>query len=350
MKKIVQADIRNTTVMLDGTECAVKFYKPFRYYEVCNQTNAEVYISVREGLQPDEDGVLTIPAGVSATLAHMKDDADTVFIVGTGKVQVAAKNNGEAVFKIRAKGGGNGNLKVGDKRKDYKFESNWLIQTNGVAKADSSHAIAYYAVTPYSAIYVKALDNSNECKFVWTNTDNVSATDTRYNIGKPVTGVVDEIIVVPAGANYISFSQLKTDTETGVYKLEEIIPTIKLDVYLDYSGEIFRYGSRNVTRSSELPAYCAYYWKDNWFIPCVISEYEEAVAYRMYVEDSSSQGSIEYRGKTWYYNMFSGGSYQNVYDSSNYNRYFLGNYSTEEGNNLKPVYDLLDLLKQIGEV
>ena len=219
----VTAGMRNVTVELDGTECPVKFSDNYRCFEVLNDSDDDVTVSIYKGKKAGEDGVITVHAGMAATLAHMRTNINTVYVTGSGTVQVAAKDTAAPVFKVRARGGddnANVNLKVGGKRDNQRYESGWAIQTNGVAIRDGLHAIAYYAVTPYSAIYVKAQDHSNDCKFVWLNTDNVSATDTRYNVGDPVTEARDGFVTVPKGATYIGFSQLKTDIETGVYKIE----------------------------------------------------------------------------------------------------------------------------------
>lgn len=138
--------------------------------------------------------------------------------------------------------------------------------------------------------------------------------------------------------------------------LDECIQIIKnnsqYDFYVDYSGEILRYSGRSITRSTELPAYCAYFWlaEGKWFAPCVISEYEEAVTYKMYVADYTSMGSVEYGGKVWYYNFQNGGSYQNAKDGSLYNRYFMGEYTKLQQDELAPIFDLLEIIYALGEV
>lgn len=107
MEKIVTAGMRNTTIELDGTECAVKFSDNYRCFEVMNDSGGDVTMSIYKGKQAGEDGTLTVHSGTSATLAHMRTDIDTVYITGSGTVQVAAKNTADSVFKIRSRGGDN---------------------------------------------------------------------------------------------------------------------------------------------------------------------------------------------------------------------------------------------------
>lgn len=221
MQKTVTSGMRNTTVTLDGTECAVKFSANYRYFEVANESGGDVTVSVFAGKNQGDDGALTVHSGTSATLAHMRNDISTLYLKGSGTVQIAAKNSGEPVFKSKAKGGENVNLKVGSKLDYYKIESSWIILTSGLAKANAQYDILYYDVTPHSVIYIKAADDANnECKFVWLNYENVSSTNTYNIVGDPVTAVTDGFTVVPEGAKYIGFSRLKTDEETGVYKVE----------------------------------------------------------------------------------------------------------------------------------
>lgn len=105
MQKTVASGMRNTTVSLDGAECAIKFSETYRCFEVLNESDGDVTVSIYPEKNAGDDGVLTVHAGTSATLAHMRTDIDTVYITGEGVVQIAAKNSGEAVFKLKSKGG-----------------------------------------------------------------------------------------------------------------------------------------------------------------------------------------------------------------------------------------------------
>lgn len=105
MKKTVTAGMRNTTIDLDGTECPVKFSANYCCFEVLNDSDDDVYMSIYQGKKAGEDGVITVHSGMVATLAHMRTDIDTVYITGSGTVQLAAKNTAAPVFKVRSRGG-----------------------------------------------------------------------------------------------------------------------------------------------------------------------------------------------------------------------------------------------------
>lgn len=98
------------------------------------------------------------------------------------------------------------------------------------------------------------------------------------------------------------------------------------DYKIDYSGLIFQYNDRGVTRTSTETAYCAYF-NDNqgsWFFPIVIGATATSVEYTMYGYNCTAQGTIEIDGKTIYYNANSMASYQGAKDTSRYNRRYLG--------------------------
>ena len=100
MEKIVKAGLRDCTVMLDGSECAVKFDTCFRAFAVRNDGAADIYISKSSGIVPDDDGVMCVKSGASAVFAHMDIYADTVYLLGTSKVQVHAQNDSANPFNF----------------------------------------------------------------------------------------------------------------------------------------------------------------------------------------------------------------------------------------------------------
>ena len=108
MKKIVKSGLRDCTVTLDGTECSVKFDSCYRAFSVRNDGTADVYISKYAGIVPDADGVMCVKSGGSAVFAHMDIYADTIYLLGTGKVQIHAQNDTNNPFKSApvATGGG----------------------------------------------------------------------------------------------------------------------------------------------------------------------------------------------------------------------------------------------------
>ena len=93
MEKIVKAGLRDCTVNLDGSECAVRFDSCFRSFAVRNDSAGDVFISKTAGIVPDDDGVMSVKAGASTVYAHMDIYADTVYLLGQGKVQIHAQND-----------------------------------------------------------------------------------------------------------------------------------------------------------------------------------------------------------------------------------------------------------------
>lgn len=99
MEKIVKSGFRDCTVTLDGTECSVKFDSCHRVFSVRNDGTADVYISKSANIVPDADGIMCVKSGGSAVFAHMDMYTDTVYLLGTGKVQIHAQNDTINPFK-----------------------------------------------------------------------------------------------------------------------------------------------------------------------------------------------------------------------------------------------------------
>ena len=272
MEYKVKSGERFATVILDGTECEVKFVSPYRGFEVKNNSGSDVIISLKKGVS-EGDGTVKIPAGECVNYMHYRP-LDTLYITGSGEVIIAAKNDGNQVFKRVLRGGESGDIDIKDKK----------IILFASKTADFNFDIP------------ETLENTPIEKW---------------------SGILAE--------------QIK-----------------KSQFYVDYSGVIFEYKDRTVTRETDLPAYCAYRYDKAgyWFTPLVISEYEEGAAYTMYNRTFTSEGSFEADGKTWYYNSQSYGSYPDVPDSSGYNRYCLGNFS--EPLDIEVVKNFYEVLKSLN--
>lgn len=107
MQKDIEHGARTTgRFALDGTECKVVFSSPFRCFEVKNEGTSDIIVSLDSGKTAADNGVVVIAAQTSATLAHMRSDVNTVYVTGTGNVQIVGKNEVEAVFKSAGTGGG----------------------------------------------------------------------------------------------------------------------------------------------------------------------------------------------------------------------------------------------------
>lgn len=109
MEKIVANGDRDCTIVLDGTECSVKFDRCFRAYSVQNDSASDVFVSIKQGASAGDDGVMRIKAGCSAVFAHMRLDIDTVYFNGTGEIQVHGQNDTNNSFRNAPVSGGGGN-------------------------------------------------------------------------------------------------------------------------------------------------------------------------------------------------------------------------------------------------
>lgn len=105
MVKIVESGCRDCTVTLDGTECAVEFPANYRVFSVQNMSDGDIIMSVESGKTAADDGVRIVEAGGVGALNHMRSDINTLYITGTGKVQISAGNEAVLPFRLAAKGG-----------------------------------------------------------------------------------------------------------------------------------------------------------------------------------------------------------------------------------------------------
>ena len=127
------------------------------------------------------------------------------------------------VPKVLDINGGGVSVIIGNRVKEIETASSYKILSNGSSYRDSSSKIIKYQVLPTSVIYIKALDDTNECKYIFQNTRNVTSNvPNPYLITDPITTVTDGIVIVPDGASYLCFSVNNDDTETGVYSIKSI--------------------------------------------------------------------------------------------------------------------------------
>ena len=95
------------TIVLDGTEQKVNIMG--QNCDIRNDSADTVYASRMPEIVAGADGVLTIPAGQAATLL---DSIDTVYLLGTGTVQLCGNNYSNLVFKCAASSSGGGGSTV----------------------------------------------------------------------------------------------------------------------------------------------------------------------------------------------------------------------------------------------
>lgn len=113
MEKNVSKNERVTTLTLDGTECAVTFFKGFNIFEVKNNSSGDILLALESGSLAGDDGTVIIPAGESFNYIHMRH-TNTCYLTGTGEVIVAAKDTAEHSFSRKPKGGENSGIVSGD--------------------------------------------------------------------------------------------------------------------------------------------------------------------------------------------------------------------------------------------
>lgn len=93
---------RIATLTLDGTESSVTYGHVYKAFAVQNLGDSTVYASKNAGVAAGSDGVVAIPSGGSAVVYA---NSDTVYLLGSGTVQVIAQYDGINPFKASPKGG-----------------------------------------------------------------------------------------------------------------------------------------------------------------------------------------------------------------------------------------------------
>lgn len=96
------------TINLTGTEQAVKFAGKHTHFHV-HSLGSEVLVSLAPNVERGADGVLIVQCG-GAGYVHIDMPTDTVYLVGSGEVQVVGSGNAFSPFKSGAEGGGNGSV------------------------------------------------------------------------------------------------------------------------------------------------------------------------------------------------------------------------------------------------
>ena len=108
MEKIVANGDRDCTIVLDGTECSVEFDRCFLACSVQNNSTSDVFVSIHQGANAGDDGVVRIKAGSSGVYAHMRTEVKTVYFNGTGEIQVHGQNDTNNSFRNAPVSGGGG--------------------------------------------------------------------------------------------------------------------------------------------------------------------------------------------------------------------------------------------------
>lgn len=93
------------TITLTGGETAVKFDANYPYFWVQNFSDSDMYMSVSPNIVPDADGVILVPAKCGRSTGDV-GQTNTLYISGSGKVEITAQYNAVCpYFKYAGKGG-----------------------------------------------------------------------------------------------------------------------------------------------------------------------------------------------------------------------------------------------------
>lgn len=105
MLKTVTSGERSATVILDGTECEVRFSSGYNYVNV--RAEGDTLIALDSGKSAGDDGTVICKAGGALTYPHMRNKA-SVFLTGTGKAEIIVSNEAINSFKSAPVNGGGG--------------------------------------------------------------------------------------------------------------------------------------------------------------------------------------------------------------------------------------------------
>lgn len=272
MEKIVKAGLRDCTVNLDGSECAVRFDSCFRVFAVRNDSAGDVFISKTAGIVPDDDGVMCVKSGASAVYAHMDIYADTVYLLGNGKVQLHAQNDTANPFEVAPEIGGVeagiSELKqdISTISKEYysvKFNSNGIYSSpygwNGTRGYSLSNLIPRNAViksiecknniTSAVTFGIVFSDKNGKCLKLW---DKTGFTGKKFDLNyiTPSEGYLF-IVVKNASSVQLAFSRNAVDDAIGCFQINYNglpsggFPTEGTTYNMDFSSNLI-YPSFNV--------------------------------------------------------------------------------------------------------
>lgn len=122
-----------------------------------------------------------------------------------------AKNTGDELGKLKI-GLGYERLTPTATADDYG------LAESGLSVYNTSYRLLKYAVTEGEAVCLRsARPAAGKASYQFQSASNVSQSSNPYLIGSPVLAETDGYVTVPAGANCLILSVLKTDEKSGVY-------------------------------------------------------------------------------------------------------------------------------------
>lgn len=259
MKKIVSSGENCCTAQLDGTECAVEFSSNYKCFTVQNDTSDDVFVSIKPDIIAGNDGVRRIRSGAASALYHMRNDVNTVYILGTGIVQIVASDEPDNFFKYAPAAGSGGvtnvkwdlsdpyglcsNIKntAGYNGGGYNFAGN-MANTFGLYQSYSSYNITHSNVVDFSNVKKIVVHGATKSNLI-----GLSATALCNISGETLTEISDDWIVLNqsvgtdisefsveidctsiSGEKYIHFAVLHGDEYSGnssylfIYDIEYI--------------------------------------------------------------------------------------------------------------------------------
>ncbi|MGN0686893.1 MAG: hypothetical protein ACI4KA_02160 [Oscillospiraceae bacterium] len=156
---------KSKTLTLNGTEINVKVAG--NYTAIRNDSSDTVYLSAEPGIVPDNDGVISIPVGGSLTV---NDDAESVYVLGTGKIFLLGTDSKANPFKSSAQQGGSGvddaaraaiSAHTGDTQAHVSSDDRaaWNGLSNPNLLINPDFAINQRANSTYSGNYVYGVDH-----------------------------------------------------------------------------------------------------------------------------------------------------------------------------------------------
>lgn len=149
------------TLKLDGAEIAVKFPYSYPYYMIANMGDGEIYVSGNPDIVPYADGVYTVLPGIETRISP-KRSGDTVYLLGSGTVQVRAEEIAvQTSFRLAGKGGGTIDLSDYVKKSDIadlKYAGS--ATTGGTANAAEKDSRGNIIANTYVKTITKNSDGS----------------------------------------------------------------------------------------------------------------------------------------------------------------------------------------------
>ncbi len=202
MEYNVKSGKRIATIDLDGTECAVKFGSTYNVFEVRNNGSAPVLMALNSGAAEGDDGAVSVPAGGSFCYPHMQQ-LDTVYLTGSGKVIVLAKNDTNPSFKsapANGQGGGGTEKYIFSKTEPmFGFIANALYNSGyDRCEYNSNELVIFKSYTGYNLTHSYAVDFTNIKKIIIkgateSNLNNLTATAFCYIAPAVVTSLDENV-------------------------------------------------------------------------------------------------------------------------------------------------------------